>query len=190
MVSLLTSADPIVALCNTVLGGNSIQSPTFTGNKACQSPHSEQRVSAILDGELGSTHLNFGSYDVTVDLPTKGVGTGFMVVPQSGGFSVLQAFQFGTGGDRYKRDPITITIEGSQFNNSAYLQMGSSWNLIYDGWTGINMTDDPGRSVYGNLQTINQSCPYKAYRVLITSQRGEDDSVQYSEVKFFGYFVN
>jgi len=190
MVPLLTLFDSIVALCNTVPRGNSIQNPIDIGSEACQSPHSGQIVRVILDGNLKSVHVNFGYYNEDVQLEMKGMGTGFIVVSRSGRFSVIRAFQFGTGPDRPNRDPITITIEGSQFNNMADLQMGSSWNLVYYGWTGINMTNDPGRSVYGHLQTIVNTCPYKAYRVLIASQRGVDNSVQYSEVQFFGYFVN
>jgi hypothetical protein len=190
VVSLLAPTDPIFSLCQTVVGGDSIQSPALTGNKACQSPHALRLVKVILDGDLRSVHLNFGINDETVIHKMKGVGTGFVVVPQSGGFSVLQAFQFGTGADKPNRDPITITIEGSQFNTNKELQMGASWNLIYDGWTDINNTNDPGRNVYGNLQTIIQPCPYKAYPVLISSQRGVENSVQYSEVRFFGYFLN
>jgi len=147
-------------------------------------------VTAILDGNLETKHLTFGNAGASVMDAANGIDTGFYVVPQGGVFSVLQAFQFGTANDSPERDPITITIEASQFSTSTDLEMGSSWNLIYNGSTGINRSNDSDRNAYGSMQTITHPSPYKAYRILIAEKRGIENSVQYSEVQFFGYFIN
>ena len=121
----------------------------------------------------------------------KGVGTGFVVMPQNGlRSSMIQAFQFGTANDVAQRDPLVITIEGSSTKNTVNQLIGSSWNLIYYGSTGINAASDPGRSVYGTLQTVTSPESYIAYRILIVAQRASENSVQYSEFRLFGHFTN
>ncbi|CAF0723338.1 unnamed protein product [Adineta steineri] len=186
-ISLTSASDILISVCNAAVGRDA--TTVGIGNGICQSP-TGQTVSTVVDGNLTTKYLNFGFGDHNSYSSLKGVGTGFVIIPQSGNFSVLQAFQFGTGDDNPTRDPITITIEGSQSNNSTYLLLGSAWSLIYYGWTGINLNNDPGRTVYGDLQTISQASAYRAYRILIASQRGSDDCVQYSEVRLLGYFIN
>ncbi|CAF0754973.1 unnamed protein product [Adineta steineri] len=186
-ISLTSASDILISVCNAAVGRDA--TTVGIGNGICQSP-TGQTVSTVVDGNLTTKYLNFGFGDHNSYSSLKGVGTGFVIIPQSGNVSVLQAFQFGTGGDNPTRDPITITIEGSQSSNSTYLLLGSAWSLIYYGWTGINLNNDPGRTVYGDLQTISQASAYRAYRILIASQRGSDDCVQYSEVRLLGYFIN
>lgn len=166
-------------------------SPAGIGG-ACQIGSADQHVSAILDGNLTSKHLNFGNMGgPTVYSFVKGVGTGFVVMSQNGSrSSIIQAFQFGTANDVPSRDPLVITIEGSSTDNITTQLMGSSWDLIYYGSTGINATSDPGRSVYGTLQTVTSPMSYVAYRILIVAQRAFENSVQYSEFRLFGYFTN
>ncbi|CAF0925762.1 unnamed protein product [Adineta steineri] len=186
-ISLTSASDIFIGICNAAVGRDA--TTVGIGNGICQSP-TGQTVSTVVDGNLTTKYLNFGFGDHNSYSSLKGVGTGFVIIPQSGNFSVLQAFRFGTADDTPTRDPITITIEGSQSNNSTYLLLGSAWSLIYYGWTGINLNNDPGRTVYGDLQTISQASAYRAYRILIASQRGSDDCVQYSEVRLLGYFIN
>ena len=159
---------------------------------ACQIGSADQPVSTTLDGNLTSKHLNFGNMGgPTVYSFAKEVGTGFVVMPQNDSrLSMIQAFQFGTAIDVPPHDPLVITIEGSSTNNTTNQLMDSSWNMIYDGSTGINATSDPGRSVYGTLQTVTSPASYVAYRVLIVAQRASENSIQYSEFRLFGYFTN
>ena len=187
---MLTSNDSIVALCDTTVGRDTVLSPQTIGYLSCQSPSSAETVSSILDGNLETKHVNYGIDDASVILLLKGVGTGFALVPSAGNMSVLQAFQFGTANDAPERDPITLSIEGSRMSDQSSLQRGSSWNLIYLGWTGIDGYNDPGRRVYGNVQNISQAVPYKAYRFLIASQRAAGNCVQYSEIRLIGYFLD
>ncbi len=104
----------------------------------------DQLISAILDGNLTSKHLNFGnSGGSNVYSSLKGVGTGFVVTPKNGSRSfMIQAFQFGTANDIPPRNPLVITIEGSSTNNTTNQLIGSSGNLIYYESTCIrNITD-------------------------------------------------
>jgi hypothetical protein len=98
------------------------------------------------------------------------------------GRSILNSFQFATADDGANRDPMTITIEGT---NKTSMTTGSSWTLIYNGETGISSTN-LSRSVYCPIQSVANIEVYRSYRVLVTSQRGSDTSVQYSEMHLIG----
>jgi hypothetical protein len=186
---ILTADAFIVSLCNTAIGRNTVLSRTGVGYRECQSPSTEESVSSIIDGSLATKHVTFGIGDSDIILRIKGVGTGFIVVPTTGNMSIIRSFQFGTANDSPNRDPITVSIEGSQMSDQINLEKGSSWNLIYLGWTGIDLNNVSARSSYGNSQSVSQTVPYRAYRFIIASQRGADTSVQYSEIKLFGYFL-
>jgi hypothetical protein len=86
------------------------------------------------------------------------------------------------------RDPITITLEGSNATGGVALTLGSSWPLIYNGSTGINSTSAPGRATYVTQQNFSNTIPYASYRLLVTLQRGNDTAVQYSESQIIGYY--
>jgi hypothetical protein len=189
IASLLLPEDPILAICTTAIGRNTIPSPLSIGYRECQSPSAAEAVNSIIDGDLATKHLTFGNSNSDTTMPLKGVGTGFIVVPTTGNMSIIRSFQFGTANDSPNRDPITVSIEGSQMSDQINLEKGSSWNLIYLGWTGIDLNNVSARSSYGNSQSVSQTVPYRAYRFIIASQRGADTSVQYSEIKLFGYFL-
>jgi hypothetical protein len=110
------------------------------------------------------------------------VNTGAYFTP-SGGSSLLQSIQFCAANDSPNRDPLTVTVEGSNGPSSA-LTFGSSWSLIYNGSTGLDT--DPGRTTYGIIQNISNSVWYLSYRVLVTSKRDIEDSCQYAEVHLVG----
>ncbi len=102
------------------------------------------------------------------------------------GISLLASIRFCAAPSLPERDPMTITIEGSNQPSSSALLLGSSWNLIYNGSSGLN--SDPGRTSFGMTQTIpNNVLWYNSYRLLITSKRNISNAVQYSEVQLFGY---
>jgi hypothetical protein len=101
------------------------------------------------------------------------------------GTSLLTSIRFCAATSLAERDPMTITIEGSNQSSSALL-FGSSWSLIYNGSSGLD--SDPGRANYGVTQAIpNNARWYNSYRLLITSKRNISNAVQYSEVQLFGY---
>ena len=113
-----------------------------------------------------------------------GTNSGFYVTLQQGA-TLLQAVQFTTGDDVSACDPLSITVEGSNETWSA-LMRGASWSLIDTLSTGLYV--DPGRKADGLLQCLHSNTIwYTNYRILVTSVRGIADSVQYSEVKLFGY---
>lgn len=112
------------------------------------------------------------------------MGTGVYVTLQRGA-SLLVAVQFCAANNLPERDPLTVTIEGSNQPSSA-LTLGSSWTLICNGLTGLN--PDPGRFAGGTVEYIlNNMISYASYRLIITSKRNITNSIQYSEVKLLEY---
>lgn len=112
-----------------------------------------------------------------------GTSTGFYLTLRAGPV-LLDGLRFITGNDASSRDPLTMTLEGSNQPNSTLL-LGSSWTLIYNGSCGLDV--DPGRNASGQTQSFSSNTvPYDSYRLLITSKRGVTYAVQYAEVEFFG----
>ena len=103
----------------------------------------------------------------------------------NGGPYTLIGFYVGTQTYSPARDPLTFTIEGSNAVG-ALLPFGSSWTLIYNGSSGL--TPDPGRYVYGALQMLSTPwTPFASYRFLVTSVRGADTCVTYTELAVLIY---
>jgi hypothetical protein len=80
-----------------------------------------------------------------------------------------------------ERDPLTITIEGSNQSISA-LMLGSSWTLIYNTSTGLN--PDPGRNNSGIIQNMTNNT---SYRILVISKRNISDAVHFGEIELLEY---
>ncbi|HUT35697.1 MAG TPA: PEP-CTERM sorting domain-containing protein [Planctomycetota bacterium] len=81
---------------------------------------------------------------------------------------------------------MTITLEGSNASGTA-LTLGASWALLYSGTTGLDAFAG-SRDTFGDLLSLGDVGVYTSYRVLVTSQRGSADSVQYAEARFFGTY--
>jgi hypothetical protein len=112
-----------------------------------------------------------------------GTNTGLFLTLRRGA-SLLLAFRFSTGNNFPDRDPLTVTIEGSNQPTSSLI-LGAEWTLIYNGSTGLD--SDPGRYSFGVLQNLTSNTVwYTSYRLLITSKRGLDTSVQYGEIELLG----
>ncbi|UJR34464.1 hypothetical protein I4U23_021871 [Adineta vaga] len=87
----------------------------------------------------------------------------------------LGPFRLGTNAAYVKQDLLTVTIEESNFNGST-LTLGS------------RLISDPGRSKFGVLQAMtNPSIPFVSYRLLVTSKKDIQNSVEYSEVQLIFY---
>jgi hypothetical protein len=127
----------------------------------------------------GTKYLNFGNGNSGVTSATKGVDTGFYVTPVFGS-SVVNAIQMATANDSPNRDPLTVSLEGSNATG-ANLDLGSSWTLIQSS-VNLGIDTDPGRFTLGPLVTFANTTPYTSYRVLVQSQRGVDNSTQYGEM--------
>ncbi|CAF2218741.1 unnamed protein product [Rotaria magnacalcarata] len=101
---------------------------------------------------------------------------------------MLVAFRLATANSYPQRDPLMITIEGSN-SNSTELTRGSSWTLLYNGSSGISTTQT--RLTYGSTQWLpTNSTWYASYRFLVNLAMNNGVSIptiQYSEVELFGY---
>ncbi|CAF1646187.1 unnamed protein product [Didymodactylos carnosus] len=141
-------------------------------------------VENIIDNDLTTKYLNFGN---GMWSDTVGIGTGFVVI-LSKGLSVLTGVQFATGSNVAAKDPLTISIEGS--NATTPIEKETQWQLIYEGSSGCGAQQDIGRQTYCAVQYIQTNVSCTSYRILIQSQRGVATNVQYSEAHLLGYFVN
>ncbi|CAF1363214.1 unnamed protein product [Adineta steineri] len=143
----------------------------------------EQSPAKACDGDTSTKYLHFGTcsegrYDITC-----GLDTGFYLELKPGA-SLVTGLQICTAEDFPERDPLTVSLEGSNQSGSN-LTFGWSWTLIYNGPSGLQT--DPGRRTCGIMQLTNNSIQYKSYRFLVSRKRGSLNGVQYSELQLFGY---
>jgi len=109
-----------------------------------------------------------------------GINSGLVLTLKSGA-SVVSGVQFATANDRPDRDPLQITLEGSN-DPKAGAAGNKSFKLIYKGSTGLESATK--RQTWGKTISFKNSVSYKSYRLLVTKPRAaKTDSVQYSEVK-------
>ncbi|CAF1429029.1 unnamed protein product [Adineta steineri] len=135
------------------------------------------------DGDTSTKYLHFGRCTEYENDITCGLDTGFYLELKRG-TSLVTGLQICTADDFPERDPLTVSLEGSNQSGAA-LTLGSSWTLIYKGDSGLGIDTD--RLTCGIMQLINNPIQYKSYRFLVSSKRDYRNSVQYSEVKLFGY---
>lgn len=173
----LGSSDPLVGLWNTTAGGNSVSAtPGWgPGNYVPAEP-----ALAAFDTSCGTKYTSFGPCTFPTPVtPFCGLNTGFQVTPLIGP-TIIRGFRICTGNDFPERDPMAMTLEGSNQTGSA-LFLGSSWRLIYNGSTGL--ATDPGRQQYGVRITFSNNIPYRSYRLLMPLKRANDVALQYSEIE-------
>lgn len=139
---------------------------------------------AVFDNIISTNYNSFGSCNISYSALYCGEKTGFYVTLKNG-LSLLRGFRIRSGHYIAARDPLTITLEGSNQSGN-FLTLGTSWTLIYNGSTGLAV--DPGRSIFGITKMIsNNSIWYSSYRLLVTAKVGSEVAVEYSEIQFFGY---
>lgn len=181
LVVLTDPADPLVALYDTTAGGDgTVANPDKTGVAYGLAPQ------MAISRSITDKYLNFGNGPEGESSATKGVGAGFYVTTAALGPTVLKSFQMTTAEDFPSRDPMTITIEGSNASGSDLL-LGRNWSLLYTGSTG--WTADPGRRAAGESVAVAGSDSYTSYRVLITSHRDVANCTQFSEISLDGYAI-
>ena len=156
-----------VPLVRTVKGGPNLLAPP---------ENVKHRAEFAVDRNGGSKHMNSGQ-DADGFNP-KGVNTGLVLALASP--AKANAVRFTTAGDMPGRDPLRITIEGS--NDPKAVDEGfSGWALLYDGSTGLE--NSLVRNVQGMTASFKNETAYKYYRVLVTRVRfGNADGVQYAEI--------
>ncbi|CAF4867295.1 unnamed protein product, partial [Rotaria sp. Silwood1] len=180
LMNITQAGDPIVGICNKRAGGS-------IGGSGLNYPTTENPSDAI-DGSLTTKYLNFGdSSSGCSGASPPGIDTGFYVTPTISNASVAVGILFATGNDDANRDPITVTLEGTNVTSTTNLNSGTSWTLIYNGSTGISASTDPDRSTYVSEQHFSNTIAFRSYRLLITSKRGSANSVQYAEAHIIGY---
>jgi len=170
----------ILPISNTRAGRNSYS--TVIGYGKGQMP-SHETVSNIFDRNIYTRYTSFGSSSANVSSLRSGLNTGFSVTMDVS-VCIITGFRFTTATDQSKRDPIIITLEGSNADNVSLIS-GKSWTLIYNGSSGLDI--DPGRGKAGSLQQFNNSQLYRSYRMLVVSKRDSDSGVHYSEFEFYGH---
>jgi hypothetical protein len=170
----------ILPIWNTRAGRNSYS--TVIGYGKGQMP-SHETVSNIFDRNIYTRYTSFGSSSANVSSIRSGLNTGFYVTNDVK-VCIITGFRFTTATDQSKRDPIIITLEGSNADNVSLI-FGKSWTLIYNGSSGLDI--DPGRGKPGSLQRFNNSQLYRSYRMLVVSKRDSDSGVHYSEFEFYGH---
>lgn len=175
--NILSPGDTIAPLKQTTKGGSNVLAAA--GDFGGTSGNDEQVANAI-DGEPGSKYFNKAQNNGG----SGGVDTGFVVTPHLGA-TVVTGVQFATANDVPDRDPLVITIEGSNAPDAVKAK-GNGFSLIYKGPSGLSK--DPGRNNWGQIIAFANTQSYKTYRVLITQVRGGEsaDATQYGEVKLIG----
>ena len=130
-------------------------------------------------------YTNYGDCGEGSPSSTCGVKTGFHVQLQRY-LSSLEHITIRTGLNSSESDPLTITIEATgQYYSRLYI--GTSWTLIYNGTTGLDV--DPGRNVTGPAIYMAKNVTCRSFRFLVTSKRGTSDAVQYGDIQLYGYSI-
>ena len=161
---------------NTTAGGNSIAASAGLG--VGNHPSGEAPYFGC-DENTETKTLHFGHCIQGTSSTDSGLNTG-LYVTHAGNASLVIGLRMCTGNDMPDRDPINVTLEGSN-QNAANLVSGSSWTLLYRGSCGLEI--DRGRKVCGSVILFSNTLTFNSYRMLVTQKRGIDNSVQFSEMK-------
>jgi hypothetical protein len=173
-----------VGIWNASVGDDSLV--VTEGPSNGQYPNANEGPAGVNDYNVLTKYNSYGSANVSTILPGAGIGTGFYVT-MAVGACVATDIQFAAANDAPERDPITMTLEGSNVVNTSLLSEGSSWTLIYSGWTEISNTTIPPRTAYVDPQNFTNTARFTSYRFIMTSQRSSATNLQYSEAHLLGY---
>jgi len=167
---ILSPDDLVVPIKNTVAGDLNVLAVAgdFGGDG------NEQLADDAIDGDLGTKYLN-GAH-------STGLHTGLVVVPNVGK-SIVTGFRMGTADDMPDRDPLEVTLEGSDAADAAKAG-GDGFTLLYEGPSGLDKT--PRRKRLGRTIIFENKHAYRAYRLLVTKIRGASGGTQYSEFELLG----
>ncbi|CAF1131281.1 unnamed protein product [Adineta steineri] len=175
--SKINPFNTIYAVWNVSAGLNSLRASAGTSMGHYWYTESPQNV---FDGNLTSGICSYGRCNYIYDADDCGQNTGLYATAQDGAF-ILSGFRIAAGHLNRNRDPLLITIEGSNLAGST-LTLGSSWTLIYSGTSGLSI--DPGRNAFGQTQVIaNNNLAFTSYRILIIRKHGYDTCVGISEIQ-------
>jgi len=151
---------------------------TFAVNGDYGGDGAQEPPANALDGDSDSKYFCHAQ-NVT---KAPGVDTGLLITPKIG-LSIVTGLQFYTANDMPDRDPMTVTLEGSN-DPQATTEGFKDFRLIYEGTSGLD--SDPDRGNDGVQIVFPNTLAYKTYRLLITKTRATTDATQYGEVILFG----
>ncbi|CAF1063598.1 unnamed protein product [Adineta steineri] len=147
----LDSIDGVVhGIYNTKINQNSQAAEVYS--KSGQY-HLKESPAQACDGDIYTKYLNYGECENTRDGIECGSNTGFYLELKRGA-SLVTGLQICTANDFPERDPLTMSLEGSNQSESK-LTLGSSWALIYNGDSGLKT--NPGRHTCGIVQQFNNT---------------------------------
>jgi hypothetical protein len=139
-----------------------------------------QTPSNLSDNQLSTKYTSRGNSNGGNN-SIAGLNTGFHVtVAQCQ--PILSGFSFGNAFPNSEREPVRVTVEGTNCTN---LSNCASWTLIYTGSTGLDTAATT--AAYGNFQMISNTISFKSYRFLVIQKRAISSHVSYGEVKLYGY---
>ena len=171
--NLLSPHDEIYPLKRTVKGNTCVLA--VSGDFGGIDGNGEQ-VANLIDGKIETKYFN-KVQDAQGGAP--GVDTGFLITPVSGA-KPFDAIQFCSANDFPERDPLFVTVEGT--NDPLGLQApGGSFTLLYEGPSGLE--NDLGRGHWGRVVIFDNRATYKSYRILVTATRSDADAAQYAEIR-------
>ena len=178
-VKFAVASDSVQSLWNTHAGGSgTAATPAASG---AGTYYTAQSASNLFDGKLTSSFASRGN-SVSGSNAIAGLNTGFHVtIAQC--HPTLVSFRLGTGTSGTERDPMNITVEGS--NGCSNLLTCGSWMKIYEGSSGLENT--LSRSTFGMNVSIPTPASYASYRFLVTAKRNSGIYVTYTEVELYGY---
>lgn len=178
-ISLISTRDIVHGIYDTIVGRDS--KAATRGYDIGNYPPAEIPRNAI-DNDVTTKYLSFGPCNKGQSMDVCGICTGLYLTLQRGPATVI-GFQISTADDKDARDPIIVTLEGSN-QSGLNLTLGTSWNLLYSGFSGLS--DNPGRNQWGVRRYFANSIRYASYRFLVSSKRSPESSVQYAEIQLFG----
>jgi hypothetical protein len=176
-------------LCDTVvIGDGSLSNPDWAGPNSYDPTLSPAGFSALTDGDTGTSWIQVGTYGWTggytdidsnfVPVPVANAGIYFTLA--SG--AAMQTIQLSSA-DQWSRNPLTMTIEGSNAVGGDLLA-GANWTLLYSGTAGMDALT--GQYENGNPVAFTNATDYTSYRVLFPTMVYQDgngaNAVQISEI--------
>ncbi|CAF1691577.1 unnamed protein product, partial [Adineta ricciae] len=135
------------------------------------------------DGNLKTKYVSFGECRQGGNQKYCGLNTGFYFELERG-LTLINGIRICTANDCRERDPMIVSLEGSN-QSETNLTLGISWTLLYNDTSGLeNIT---ARNVCGLPQLFNNTIEYKSYRFLVHARQNRSDCVQYSEVQLYSF---
>jgi hypothetical protein len=136
----------------------------------------------VFDGNRTTPYASYGTGNFSYFSLRNGVDTGVYVTVPGDPF-YLTAFRVVRAHVSVNRDPLTMTVEGSNQSGSALI-LGSSWTLIYNGSSGLDIS--PSNDLPGTRQILYDNVSlFSSYRFIFTSKRSLETCVEITEIEMF-----